>query len=199
MQKIKSALENDVPIREQRLSEQEAKMIENYQFLTAKPLLLLINIGEEQLPQVASLEAQFCSYRRPQCDVAILCGKLEMELAQLNDADADEFRMALGLEGSWRERAIKLSQELLGLISFFTVVSEEVKVWSIPQNTTALKAAGKVHSDMERGFIRAEVIAYDDLVRCGSIAEARRQGLLRLEGKNYIVQDGDVLTILFHV
>ena len=103
------------------------------------------------------------------------------------------------LEESGRDRPIKLSYELLGLISFFTIVSEEVKVWPIPNGTNALKAAGKIHSDMERGFIRAEVINYDDLVRCGSLAEARKRGLLRLEGKTYLVQEGDVITFLFNV
>jgi hypothetical protein len=199
LQRIKSGLENEVPIREQGLTEQEVKAIGNYQFLSAKPMLILLNIGEEQLAQSSSLEAELSRYRRHQCEVAILCGKLEMELSRLDDADAEEFRSAMGLNQPWLEQAIRLSHKLLGLITFFTIASAEVKAWTVPQSTTAQKAAGKIHSDMERGFIRAEVVAYDDLVRCGGIAEARRQGLLRLEGKNYIIREGDVATILFHV
>ena len=122
-----------------------------------------------------------------------------MELAQLDDSAAEALRAEFGIRESGVERVIKLSYELLGLISFFTIASDEVKAWSIPGGTEAVKAAGKIHSDMERGFIRAEVISYDDLVKCDSLPEARKKGLLRLEGKNYIVQDGDVITFLFNV
>ncbi|GAI29019.1 unnamed protein product, partial [marine sediment metagenome] len=128
-----------------------------------------------------------------------LCGKLEMELTQLDNSAAEEFRAEFGISESGLDRTIKLSYELLGLLSFFTVVSDEVKAWSIQNGTNAIKAAGKIHSDMERGFIRAEVISYDDLVKCGSLSEARKRGVLQLEGKNYIVQDGDVITFLFNV
>ncbi|GAI37700.1 unnamed protein product, partial [marine sediment metagenome] len=128
-----------------------------------------------------------------------LCGKLEMELAQLENSSAQEFRAEFGIEESGFERTIKLSYELSGLISFFTIASNEVRAWSIKKGATALKAAGKIHSDMEKGFIRAEGISYDDLVKCGSIAEARKQGLLRLEGKEYVIQNGDVITFLFNV
>ena len=122
-----------------------------------------------------------------------------MELAQLEHADAQEFRSSMGLEEAAPDRMIRHSYELLGLISFFTFVSDEVKAWSIQRDTPAIKAAGKIHSDMERGFIRAEVIGYDDLVRCGSIAEGRKKGLVHVEGKSYIVIDGDVITFLFNV
>jgi len=122
-----------------------------------------------------------------------------MEVAQLDNSAADELRAEFGLKESGLDRVIKLSYELLGLISFFTIVSDEIKAWSIQSGTNALKAAGKIHSDMERGFIRAEVISYADLMKCGTVAEARKKGLLRLEGKNYIVQDGDVITFLFNV
>ncbi len=122
-----------------------------------------------------------------------------MELAQLDNSAAEGFRAEFDIKESGLDRTIKLSYELLGLISFFTTVSAEVKAWSIQNGTNALKAAGKIHSDMERGFIRAEVISYHDLVKCSSVAEARKRGLLRLEGKDYIVQDGDVITFLFNV
>ena len=198
--KIKAQLEKDIPIRESKLTTDEAKTIANYQFLTAKPLLIVVNIGEEQLPQVESLENEFnARYSRPKCRLITLCGKLEMELTQLDDNTAEGFRAEFGIKESGLDRTIKLSYELLGLISFFTIASGEVKAWSIQDGTEAVKAAGKIHTDMERGFIRAEVISYDDLLKCDSIAEARKKGLLRLEGKNYIVKDGDVITFLFNV
>lgn len=198
--RFKTELEKDVPVRELNLSDGEARIIANYQFLTAKPLLIAVNIGEEQLDQAVSLEADLNSgYSGEKCCVITLCGKLEMELSQLDNSAAEEFRAEFGIKESGLDRIIKLSYQLLDLISFFTVASGEVSARSIPHGTTALKAAGKIHSDMERGFIRAEVISYDDLVKCGSLAEARRKGLLRLEGKNYPVRDGDVITFLFNV
>jgi len=198
--KVKTELEKDVPIRELSLTTDEARTIASYQFLTTKPLLIVVNIGEEQLSEAVALEAQLDSrYSRPKCRIITLCGKLEMELAQLEDSAAEELRTEFGLKESGLDRVIKLSYELLGLISFFTIASGEVKAWSIQSGTIAHKAAGKIHTDMERGFIRAEVISYDDLVKCGSLAEARKKGLLRLEGKNYIVRDGDVITFLFNV
>ena len=198
--RIKANLEKDMLIRGLRLTTDEARTIANYQFLTAKPLLIVVNIGEEQIPEAASLEAELNSrYSQAKSSIITLCGKLEMELAQLDDSAAEGFRTEFGITESGLDRIIKLGYELLGLISFFTIVSDEVKAWSIRKGTEALKAAGKIHSDMERGFIRAEVISYDDLMKCGSLAEARKKGLLRLEGKSYIVQDGDVITFLFNV
>jgi len=198
--KIKANLEKDVPTRELRLTTDEARTIANYQFLTAKPLLIVVNVGEEQIPQAASLEAELNShYSRAKSSIITLCGKLEMELTQLDNDTAEGFRAEFGITESGLDRVIKPSYELLGLISFFTIVSGEIKAWSIQKGTNALKAAGKIHSDMERGFIRAEVISYDDLVKCGSLSEAHKKGLLRLEGKSYIVQDGDVITFLFNV
>ncbi|MDP3879149.1 MAG: redox-regulated ATPase YchF [Dehalococcoidales bacterium] len=198
--RIKLELEKDVPIREVPLSAREVKAIAGYQFLTAKPVLIVVNIGEEQLSQSESLTAELGSrYSRPQCRLITICGKLEMELAQLEDSAADALRADYGLKETGLERVIRLSYELLGLISFFTVGSDEVKAWSIPGTTTAVKAAGKIHSDIERGFIRAEVISYEDLVQCGSLAEGRKKGLLRLEGKDYLVRDGDVINFLFNV
>lgn len=200
LQKIKAELEKGIPIRQQALSEGEIKRLSNYQFLTAKPRLIILNLGEKQLPQASSLEAEITSlYPHSDSEIAAMCGKLEMELVQLNDTEAKEFRNALELAEPALDRVIRLSHKLLGVISFFTTVSAELKVWTIPKGTTALKAAGKIHSDIERGFIRAEVIDFHDLERCGSLAEARKRGLLRLEGKNYTVQDGDVITFLFNI
>lgn len=200
LMRTKASLEKDVPVRELALTAEEARIIAGYQFLSAKPLLIAVNIGEGQLPQAESLEAELNSrYARPRCRAIALCGQLEMELAQLDDSAAEELRTGYGLKESGADRTIKLSYELLGLISFFTIASGEVRAWSIPVGTEAVRAAGKIHSDMERGFIRAEVISYADLVKSGSVAEARKKGLLRLEGRNYIVVDGDVITFLFNV
>jgi len=161
-------------------------------------MLVVLNIGEETISQAAQLEGELSSLY-PQFALVALCGKLEMELAQLSDAEASEFREAMGLNQPALDRLIGLSYSLLGLVSFFTTVSSELKAWTIPGGTPAPKAAGKIHSDIERGFIRAEVISYSDLESCGNIAEARKRGLLRTEGKNYIIQDGDVVTFLFNV
>ena len=200
LMKVKANLEKELPIRGLKLTTDEARTIDNYQFLTAKPLLIVVNIGEEQLSQAVSSEAELKThYSRPKCGVITLCGKLEMELAQLDESAAENFRAEFGITESGLDRTIKLSYELLGLISFFTIVSDEVRAWSIQNGTTAVKAAGKIHSDMERGFIRAEVISYDDLMKCSSLSEARKKGLLRLEGKNCTVQDGDIITFLFNV
>ena len=200
LEKLKIDLEKEVPIRQLELSADEAKTMANFQFLTAKPLLVVVNIGEEQIPQAASMEEELNSHHSgAKSGVITLCGKLEMELTQLDDEAAKVFRDEFGITEPGLDRVIKLSYGLLALISFFTIASDEVKAWSIPKGTNALKAAGKIHSDMERGFIRAEAISYDDLVKCGSLAEAHKKGLLRLEGKNYIVQDGDVITFLFNV
>jgi hypothetical protein len=200
LMKLKADLEKDMPIRELELTTDEARTIANYQFLTAKPLLIVVNIGENQLPQAASLEAELgAKYSLPKCRLITLCGELEMELTQLDNNAVEGFRAEFGIKESGVDRIIKLSYELLGLISFFTTASAEVKAWSVRKGTDAHKAAGKIHSDMERGFIRAEVISYNDLVKCGSLPEARKKGLVRLEGKSYIVQDGDVITFLFNV
>jgi GTP-binding protein YchF len=198
LQKIKARLEEDIPIRQQDLSQDELRALSNYQFLTAKPMLIVLNIGEEQIPKASLLENEISSLH-PQFAVVALCGKLEMELSQLDESEAREFRQAMGLTTPALDQVIHLSHQLLGLISFFTTASAELKAWTIPSATAAPKAAGKVHSDMERGFIKAEVISYSDLERCGNVAEARKRGLLRMEGKHYIIQDGDIVTFLFHV
>jgi len=198
LQKVKAELEKDIPVRLQGLAKEEIKMLANYQFLTAKPMLVVLNIGEKQISHASQLEGEISSLY-PQFAVVALCGKLEMELAQLSDDEAKEFREAMGLSKPALDRVIDLSYSFLGLVSFFTTVSSELKAWTIPGGTPAPMAAGKIHTDMERGFIRAEVISYSDMESCGNLAEARKRGLLRTEGKNYIIQDGDVVTFLFNV
>ncbi len=198
--RIKESLEKDIPVRELDLTAEETRALSGYQLLSAKPLLIVVNIGEEDIPQAESQASELNSkYSSKKCRVTTICGELEMEICQLDGNAVEELRADYGIKEPGVDRIIRLSYELLGLISFFTTASSELKAWSIRSGTDALKAAGKIHSDMERGFIRAEVISYDDLLKCGSIAEARKKGLLRLEGKNYTVQDGDIVTFLFNV
>ncbi len=200
LNRIKAALEKDTPIREMGLSAEETRALSSYQFLTAKPLLIVVNIGEEQLAETASLETELNSrHSRPKCRVITLCGKLDMELAQLEESEAAALRADYGIKEPGVGRVIKASYELMGLVTFFTIASGEVRAWPIASGAEAVKAAGKIHSDMERGFIRAEVVSFADLVKCGSLAEAKKKGLLRLEGKTYPVRDGDVITFLFNV
>jgi len=198
--KVKSGLEKDTPIREQSLTDDESKLISGYRFLSAKPLLTLVNIGEEQIANAEALEQKLNQhFVKPGHIIITLCGKLEMELGQLDKATANECRREFNLIESGLGKTIKLSYDLLGLITFFTTGPDEVKAWSITNDTEAVKASGKIHTDIERGFIRAEVISYNDLMKVGSIAEGRKHGLLRLEGKQYKVQDGDIINFLFNV
>jgi GTP-binding protein YchF len=200
LHRIKDELEKDIPLREQKLSEEEERILSGYQFLSAKPLITLINIGEEDLPKSKGMETELNQkFAQPNHRLVVLCGKLEMELSGLDDASVSDFLSGYGLEKTGLERVIQTSYELLGLISFLTVGPDEVRAWPIPRDIAAQKAAGKIHSDIERGFIRAEVVSYQDLVDCGSLAEARKRGLLRLEGKTYPVQDGDIINYLFNV
>jgi len=198
LSRIKGDLENEIPVREMSLTTEEVKSLVNYQFLTAKPLLIVVNIGEDDLPQAEAmkkgLEIEFPKYK-----VAVICGKLESELMQMDAKDAAEMRAEYGIRESGLDSVLKLSYALLGLISFLTAGADECRAWPIQGGTIAVRAAGKVHSDIERGFIRAEVISYDDLVAAGSLAEGRKKGTLRLEGKTYVVKDGDVINFLFNV
>ncbi len=197
---FKNELQKDKPLRTLAMETTAARLIANYQFLTAKPVLIVINIGEEQIPQTASLEAELnAQFADVKCKVITLCAKLEMELAQLEEDAAKEFRDGYGLKESGLERVIRTSYELSDMITFFTFTANEVRAWSLARGTTAVKAAGKIHTDMEKGFIRAECINLEELKKCGSIAEAHKKGLLRSEGKEYIIQDGDVVTIRFNV
>jgi GTP-binding protein YchF len=200
LMKIKAGLEKDIPIREMDLTAEETKSLSNYQFLTAKPLLTVVNLGEDQLPQAKAMEEELNrKYAKPKSRVIASCGKLEMELAQMGDEAMAEFREEFGMKESGLDRTIIVSYELLDLISFLTVGEDECRAWPIKKGTEAVRAAGKIHTDIERGFIRAEVIHYTDLLRVGGLVEAKKQGLLRLEGKTYVVQDGDVINFLFNV
>jgi GTP-binding protein YchF len=192
--RLKEALEKERPIRDLELSPQEEKLIRGYSLLSKKPVLVVLNIGEEQLSAPPPLE-----YDHLNSLVVPLSGKIEEELTQLEESDAREFMESLKIQEPARDRVIAASYALLGLISFLTVGEDEVRAWTILQGAVAAEAGGVIHSDIERGFIRAEVISFENLVESGSMANARKQGLLRLEGRNYVLQDGDISHFLFNV
>jgi hypothetical protein len=194
--RCKTALEAGQPLRALGLSPDEAKRLRGFQLLSAKPLLLVLNLDEADLPQadeavrIAGLE----SFMAGAATRAVpICAKIELEIAQLDPADAAAFMTDLGLRESGLDRVIRASYDLLGYISFFTVGEDECRAWSIPRQTSAVLAAGEIHSDISRGFIRAEVVGYDQLIARGTLAACRDHGELRLEGKEYVVNDGDVI------
>ena len=190
--KLQALLSEEIPLRNEDFSEDERKLLSSYGLLTRKPQLIVINQSEDQSPMVVEL---------PYARTEALCmpTKLEMEIAQLPFDEAQIFLNEYKIEEPSLNRFIRLSYALLDHISFFTGAEKEVHAWTVARGATAKEAAGTIHSDMEKGFIRAEVISWDNLVALGGYAEARQQGKLRLEGKNYLVQDGDVLTIRFNV
>ena len=200
LQRLREGLEKNVPVREQQVVPEERDILSNYQLLTDKPLLTVFNMDEAGLPKATELENELASrYHRAGVRATTLCAQLEMELSQLPPDDERDFRESMGFQVSGLDRVVQASHELMSLVSFYTYVSKEVRAWTVPSNTPAVRAAGKIHSDMERGFIRAEVVAFDDLETCGSVAQCKKEGLLRLEGKTYPVKDGDVITFLFNV
>ena len=192
----KAALEKQVPLREVELGAEEAKAIRGFTFLSRKPMLYVLNLGEAEAAR-ANVAEQFAVEaglkQRQHTGVSAICGKVEAELAELSDAEAAEFLASYGLKESATARLIRASYQLLGLISFFTVGEDECRAWTIRAGTTALEAAGEIHSDIQRGFIRAEVTGYEELVTAGSFAEARNRAQLRLEGKEYVVHDGEIV------
>lgn len=196
LQRLYTGLEENTPIRDQGLSDDEAKMLRGFQFLSAKPVLVVINIGEAQLNEDI---AGSIPYLHEKAALMQLAGKIEAEIAQLDPEDAQLFLADLNITEPARERAIAASYNLLGLISFLTAGPDEVRAWPIRQHTPAVEAAGAIHSDIQRGFIRAEIVAYKDLIEAGSMVEARKRGTVRMEGKTYIVQDGDICNFLFNV
>jgi GTP-binding protein YchF len=194
--RCRTALEAAQPLRALGLAPDDAKRLRGFQFLSAKPLLLVLNLDESDLPSAADAVklAGLESFMAGAATHAVpICAKIELEIAQLDAADAAAFMADLGLRESGLNRVIRASYDLLGYISFFTVGEDECRAWSIPRNTTAVLAAGEIHSDISRGFIRAEVVGYDALIARGSLAACREHGELRLEGKEYIVRDGDVI------
>jgi GTP-binding protein YchF len=190
-EKFSQTLSQDQPLRSLDLSPEEHKMLGGYGLLTIKPVLILVNLGEgQEMPELA------LEWEAP---VLGLQGKLEMEIAQIPEDEAADFLQEYGLDEPGRQRVLRASYEALNLQSFFTVAEEEVRAWKLKRGANALDAAGTIHTDMARGFIRAEIIQWDRLVELGGLAEARAQGELRLEGKDYRVQDGEVVQIRFNI
>ena len=192
------ALENEVSLRTLSFSADEENLASGFGFLSRKPLLVIFNQSEEQAGQPLSSTYQEEINRR-QLQGLALAGKVEMEIAQLEENDRTAFLKEIGIQEPARERFIRASYALLNLISFFTSGEDEVRAWTITQGTVARKAAGKIHSDIERGFIRAEVVPYDEFVIYGSDAKCKEAGKLRLEGKDYLVKDGDIIHFRFAV
>ena len=200
LERIKNSLDDAKPARNLNLSDDELLIIRDANLLTLKPTLYIANVAEDELTEennyvkkVRELAAQ------EGAQVVVICAKVESEIAELDADEAKEFLADLGLESSGLDRLIHAAFDLLGLMTFLTAGADECRAWTIKKGTAAVKAAGKIHSDIERGFIRAEIVNYDDLIKLGSITAARDKGLVRLEGKDYVMQDGDVTYFRFNV
>ena len=201
-EKIKQALDNGKPARSVILNEEEQTLVKDAFLLTMKPILYVANIAETQIDNAFEDEnvKQVVEYAKQEhAEVIPLCVKIEEELATLDGKEEKEMLEALGLKESGLDKVIKASYDLLGLMSFLTAGEPEVRAWTIKKGTKAPQAAGKIHTDIERGFIRAEIVSYDDLVKEGSIANVKEKGLMRSEGKDYVMQDGDVVLFRFNV
>ena len=198
LERCKATLENNRALRTLDLSPEEEKTIRGFQFLSQKPMLFVLNIGEEDAGRMHQIEKQYregALSGRANTAVTAICGKIEAELAELSPDEAREYLASYGLKESGLERLISATYSLLGLMSFLTAGETEVRAWTIPMHSPAVKAAGAIHSDFEKKFIRAEVVNWRALIDNGGYPGVREKGLLRLEGKEYIVKDGDVLVI----
>ncbi|MFQ5777373.1 MAG: DUF933 domain-containing protein [Terriglobia bacterium] len=198
LEKARAALAAETPLRALDVTAKERQLLRGFMLLSAKPLLLVLNAADEEAAALARLPekhqlARFA--RQPQVALTEICGQIESELAELDPQEAAEFLTSYGLKESARERVLHATSKLLGLMTFYTVSEAECRAWLAPAGTVALEAAGMVHSDFARRFIKAEVIPWDKLVECGGLAQAREQGRVRLEGKEHPVSDGDVLYI----
>ena len=196
LMRCRKALEAETPLRELEFKPEEKKMLTGFMFLTQKPMLYVLNLGDEEAAEIDRvIEKHHLEKLASKAHTAVVpfCGKIEAELADLSDAEAAEMMSAYGLTESGRDRLIQASYRLLGLISFLTCGEPECRAWTIERGMTAPQAAGAIHSDIERGFIKADVVKWEDLLNAGSFAAAKEKAQVRLEGKDYIVQDGDVM------
>lgn len=199
LNKCREALEYERTLRGVPFSEDERLSIRHLQFISIKPSVMLLNMGEGDINTEKERDLSEKLGQKSGLPVVSLSGKIEMEIAQLAEEEAQAFLSELGIEEPAMNRLIRICYEHLGLMSFLTVGKDEVRAWTVERGTTAVRAAGKVHSDIERGFIRAEIVSYEDFISAGSIATARERGLLRLEGKGYEVKDGDIINFRFNV
>lgn len=198
--RARAILESGQALRGRITAPEDLKGLANFGLVTLKPILLLINVEEDEAGRTKEIEAEFGErYAAEQTAVGAMCARLEAELAELSPEEAAAFREDLGLTEPAAPRILGQAPRLLGLITFFTVGEDECRAWQVRQGATAQEAAGKIHSDLQRGFIRAETIEWDTLLELGSLAEARKRGLLRSEGKGYEVKDGDIMHVLFQV
>ena len=199
--KVRDALQNGKPARSLEYTDEELEIVRDGFLLTMKPILYVANVSEDQLldENDANVNSVKEYAKQDKAEVIKLCVKIEEELSSLDGNDKKEMLEALGLEESGLDKVIKASYDLLGLMSFLTAGEPEVRAWTIKKGTKAPQAAGKIHSDIERGFIRAEIVSYDDLMREGSMTAAKEKGLVRSEGKEYIMQDGDIVLFKFNV
>lgn len=198
--KIKDSLEKNEPIRKLELSEEELKLIKNFNFLTLKPIIYMANVSEENIVsgnKYVEIVKEYAS--KEGAEVITVSAKIESELSELNDDDKMEFLKDLGVEESGLDKLISATYKLLGLATFFTSGKDEVKAWTFKKGMKAPECAGIIHSDFERGFIKAEVMSYEDLEKCGNDLKVKEAGKLRLEGKEYIMQDGDICLFRFNV
>lgn len=203
LDRIKDALDNGASARTLEFADDEMEFVKSLNLLSNKPIIYIANISEEDVAE-GNFENKFVQEVRAHAEtenaeVVVVCAKIEQEISELDDEDKKEFLNELGLEESGLDKLIKSSYHLLDLISFLTAGPQEVRAWTIKRGTKAPGAAGKIHTDFERGFIRAETIAFNDLVKHGSMAAAREKGLVRLEGKEYVVKDGDIILFRFNV
>jgi GTP-binding protein YchF len=203
MQKIKTQLEANLPVRTLEFTEEEEVFVKSLFLITSKPVLYACNVSEDDImsknPENEYVKKVIEYAEKENSGVMIVCARLEEELSGLEDEEKAEMLAEYGLEESGLDKLIEASYKLLGLMSYLTAGVQEVRAWTIKQGTKAPQAAGKIHTDIERGFIRAEVVSYDDLVECGSEAKAKEKGLFRLEGKDYIMKDGDIVNFRFNV
>jgi GTP-binding protein YchF len=183
-----------------RMTGEKGTIFSDLRLLTAKPVFYVANVDQKELKGKDLCLKTLMEWAQKEGNkVVVICGDLESELAELREEDREEFRRELGLGGSSLERLVQIGYETLSLVTFYTTVSSELRAWTVPMGTPAPKAAGKIHSDMERGFIRAEVISFSDFIACGSEHMAREKGLLRSEGKDYLIRDGDIVHFRFNV
>ena len=200
LKELQGELEGGTPLRAREFTEQERGAVRDTFLLSALPFLVAINIGEGDIPNSDQISAEGSeSVGTKRSGAVAVCASLEEELAGMNAEEEVDFRESMEAGESGLSRIINLSYDVLGLISFLTVGEDEVRAWTVERDTPAASAAGQIHSDIERGFIRGEVVAYDDLLKCGSQSEARTRGLLRSEGREYLMQDGDTVNFLFSV